>query len=172
MELVYLWLEKYKNIVGQGFNFSPRFRCEYDEKTNELTIDENKNYVNIFPDNINITAIVGENGSGKSSLLLGITNNKILIQKNGRFCTTDFDSKKYKFDEINRVEDYDIVYIDYDLIKLYDVKDWWDYSLQNIYDKNIYRKIENASGWDSNFNIAKYRATCKFNPHQVANFSL
>jgi ABC-type multidrug transport system ATPase subunit len=69
MELVYLWVDKYKNIEKQGFNFSPRFRCEYDEKTNELTIDENKDYVSIFPDNINITAIVGENGSGKSTIL-------------------------------------------------------------------------------------------------------
>lgn len=68
MELVYLWVEDYKNIQKQGFNFSPRFRCEYDEDTKELTIDENKDYVSIFPDNINITAIVGENGSGKSSL--------------------------------------------------------------------------------------------------------
>ena len=37
---------------------------EYDEEKNELTINENKDYVSIFPDNINITAIVGENGSG------------------------------------------------------------------------------------------------------------
>ena len=36
MELVYLWVEEYKNIHKQGFNFSPRFRCEYDEDTKEL----------------------------------------------------------------------------------------------------------------------------------------
>ena len=60
MELVYLWVDKYKNIEKQGFNFSPRFRCEYDEEKNELTINENKDYVSIFPKNINITAIVGE----------------------------------------------------------------------------------------------------------------
>ncbi len=76
MELVYLWVENYKNIKNQGFNFSPRFRCEYDEKTNELTIDENKDYVSIFPDNINITAVVGENGSGKSSLVFDFIMNK------------------------------------------------------------------------------------------------
>ena len=69
MELVYLWVEDYKNIEKQGFNFSPRFRCEYDEEKNELTINENKDYVSIFPKNINITAIVGENGSGKSNIL-------------------------------------------------------------------------------------------------------
>ena len=69
MELVYLWVEDYKNIKKQGFNFSPRFKCDYDEEKNELTIDENKDYLNIFPENINITAIVGENGSGKSNIL-------------------------------------------------------------------------------------------------------
>ena len=36
MELVYLWVEEYKNIIGQGFNFSPRFKFDYNEKTNEL----------------------------------------------------------------------------------------------------------------------------------------
>ena len=75
MELVYLWVEEYKNIHHQGFNFSPRFECSYDEDTNELTIDEKENYVSIFPENINVTAIVGENGSGKSSVL----NNLIQI---------------------------------------------------------------------------------------------
>ncbi|QKF66730.1 ATP-binding protein (AAA domain) [Arcobacter venerupis] len=67
MELVYLWVEEYKNIKNQGFNFSTRFECEFDGKT--LTINENEDYVSIFPDNINVTAIVGENGSGKSNLL-------------------------------------------------------------------------------------------------------
>lgn len=69
MELVYLWVDGYKNIKKQGFNFSPRFECSYDEKTKELTVDEKKDYVSLFPKNINVTAIVGENGSGKSSLI-------------------------------------------------------------------------------------------------------
>jgi predicted ATPase len=69
MELVYLWVEEYKNIKNQGFNFSPRYECEFDGEN--LTIEDkykDKDYMSIFPDNINITAIVGENGSGKSSL--------------------------------------------------------------------------------------------------------
>ena len=65
MELVYLWVEDYKNIHKQGFNFSPRFRCEYDEKTEKLEIidkDETGEFYpkNFFGDNINVTAIVGE----------------------------------------------------------------------------------------------------------------
>ncbi len=71
MELVYLWVEEYKNIKNQGFNFSPKFEFHYNENSNKLTKvkDESTTFKSIFPDNINITAIVGENGSGKSSLL-------------------------------------------------------------------------------------------------------
>lgn len=29
MELVYLWIEDYKNIQKQGFNFSPNFHVEF-----------------------------------------------------------------------------------------------------------------------------------------------
>ncbi|WP_294955555.1 AAA family ATPase [Sulfurovum sp.] len=74
MELVYLWVEEYKNIKNQGFNFSPKFNCDYDGET--LTIKDNvdkkgnKLYIeNFFGDNINVTAIVGKNGSGKTNLL-------------------------------------------------------------------------------------------------------
>ncbi|MDD3834904.1 MAG: ATP-binding protein [Sulfurimonas sp.] len=86
MELVYLWVEEYKNIKNQGFNFSPRFTCdfkaEYEKYTDEngkekerlkdkceLVINPKEFVENFFGENINITAIVGENGSGKSSVL-------------------------------------------------------------------------------------------------------
>lgn len=72
MELVYLWVEKYKNIEKQGFSFSGQYRCEYDDVKNELTISENKEYLYIFPPNINVTAIVGKNGSGKTAVLEAI----------------------------------------------------------------------------------------------------
>lgn len=86
MELVYLWIEDYKNIKRQGFNFSPRFRCEFKAeyyesgklKDNcELEIIPIKDYIKIFPENINITAIVGENGTGKTNLLKLILQNDI-----------------------------------------------------------------------------------------------
>ena len=86
MELVYLWVGKYKNIENQGFNFSPRFECEYDgenlkvcdKKKNEC---KNNEYLeNFFGENINVTAIVGKNGTGKSSivkLLYSLYNNSL-----------------------------------------------------------------------------------------------
>jgi len=80
MELVYLWIEDYKNIKKQGFNFSPKFECSYDEKTNELTINEKEYLENFFGKNINVTAIVGENGSGKSNLLESLL---CIISENG-----------------------------------------------------------------------------------------
>ena len=105
MELVYLWVEGYKNIEKQGFNFSPRFRCEYDEVTKELNIiDKDKTGEfypkNFFGENINVTAIVGENGSGKTTIFnilkeifismelfsepYAISENKIIILLNFR----------------------------------------------------------------------------------------
>ena len=82
MELVYLWVEDYKNIQRQGFNFSPRFECkfydEYEKDENgkeklkadcKLEITPKEHIENFFGDNINVTAIVGKNGSGKSSVL-------------------------------------------------------------------------------------------------------
>ena len=121
MELVYLWVEKYKNIIGQGFNFSPRFECEF--KNGVLTIDENKDYVSIFPENINVTAIVGENGSGKSNLLE-------LISDIGYY-ENPYRKKDYPilFSELVQI----IVY--YDRLK----------NKLNIYKKNLTATINNKS---------------------------
>ena len=82
MELVYLWVEDYKNIKKQGFNFSPRFECKFYDKYDEngklkenckLEIKPKEHIENFFGDNINVTAIVGKNGSGKSRILELIT---------------------------------------------------------------------------------------------------
>ena len=38
MKLIYLWVEKYKNIEKQGFNFDPRWWIEY--KNEKLHVEE------------------------------------------------------------------------------------------------------------------------------------
>ena len=94
MELVYLWVENYKNIQKQGFNFSPRFDCKYEN--NELTIIEKKEdkYIkDFFGENINVTAIVGKNGSGKSSVLECI---KLAIKFYLEGCLSDDISLEYE----------------------------------------------------------------------------
>ncbi len=70
MELIFLWIENYKNIfVDQGFNLSSQYLVTYDKDKKEITIQDNPNHVHLFhKDIVDIKAIVGENGSGKSSL--------------------------------------------------------------------------------------------------------
>ena len=102
MELVYLWVDSYKNIRNQGFNFSPRFECEF--KDGVLTICDkkkkeckNNEYLeNFFGKNINITAIVGENGSGKTSLIDFIyTSINVKDKKKFLFLFSDNNQKYY-----------------------------------------------------------------------------
>ncbi len=107
MELVYLWVEEYKNIRNQGFNFSPRFECEF--KNGNLTICDkkkkecknNESLENLFGKNINVAAIVGENGSGKSNifeaLLSDFMASSIPIDENYKILTAFYKESENKF---------------------------------------------------------------------------
>jgi predicted ATP-binding protein involved in virulence len=71
MELLYVWIEEYKNIKQQGFCFSAEYDIEYTPENNTLKIDKREDYIEGFWGEriTNLTAVVGENGAGKSSLL-------------------------------------------------------------------------------------------------------
>lgn len=120
MELVYLWVEDYKNIQKQGFNFSPNFECEFipvyendklSEKS-ELKITPKENPLkDFFCKDINVTAIVGENGSGKSRILevllsILINNEKInsylIIVKNHNGDLIQYDSLNVNTNDVNK----------------------------------------------------------------------
>ncbi len=76
MELVYIWVRSYRCFQNTGFNFSNRFKITYDGFG--LIIDEElKNPPNFFGNKVkNIIGIVGENGSGKSSILELVSTNQ------------------------------------------------------------------------------------------------
>lgn len=70
MELVYIYIDKYRTFEKCGIPFSDRFSISYDHSKHVLSIAENKNYCNIYPNFIsNINGILGRNASGKTSLL-------------------------------------------------------------------------------------------------------
>lgn len=71
MELLYIWIENFRNIKESGFNFSSQGRFEYNKEKSELTFNQNENFISEFfhKDITNITGIVGRNGTGKSNIL-------------------------------------------------------------------------------------------------------
>lgn len=71
MELVFFWGEKYRNIENESFNFNPVFKFSFCHKKNKLEFKK-IDVLNIFNDarNIsNVTAIIGKNGSGKTTFM-------------------------------------------------------------------------------------------------------
>lgn len=82
MQCVFMWMERYRNYEKQGFNFGGPLRFDYDEELNKLFIQSSPFHIeNFFNPSLfdvkeapsstitNVTAIIGENGTGKSSLL-------------------------------------------------------------------------------------------------------
>ena len=173
MELVYLWIDKYKNIEKQGFCFSPKYKCSYDPDKNELNIEENKNYKSIFPDNINITAIVGKNGSGKSSISkiiflfskFSITDDIskiILVVKNnqGLYYRSNFDIKT----NINKLEEnkyigFEIYSYFADHINVHNIGNYFfignEENVIKLDQKNIIKIMINLK-FDKNFKLSSF----------------
>lgn len=69
MELLYIHIKKYKKLENVGFCFSNKYSISFQENT--LVIKENENFVKDFFSNkiSNLTGIVGENGTGKTTVL-------------------------------------------------------------------------------------------------------
>lgn len=69
MELIYMWIEEYKNLKNIGFNFSSKFDVEFNENHKYILIDKSET-PNTFDGKIKeVTAIIGRNGSGKTNIL-------------------------------------------------------------------------------------------------------
>lgn len=81
VELLYAWIncDETGFIQKQGFNFSPKYTFDMVESPKgyyTLNYRENKNYPNVweFGSIVNLTAVIGQNGSGKSALLKHLAN--------------------------------------------------------------------------------------------------
>ncbi|MFJ9385210.1 AAA family ATPase [Peribacillus sp. NPDC101481] len=72
MELLYAYIKSYKNINEQEIYFSNKYDIHYNQNRGNLKIEKNEEYINFFKYEekvINISAIVGRNGVGKTNIL-------------------------------------------------------------------------------------------------------
>lgn len=71
MEFLYIYIKQYKGVSNLGINLSNEFKFQFDGEKNELIISSAQHYIpNFFGENItNLTAIIGENGAGKTTAL-------------------------------------------------------------------------------------------------------
>ncbi len=75
MKLLYLWIENHKDMIkNQSFNISSSYHIDFNIDFNRLHISKNKEYIeNFYGNNIlDITAIVGRNGVGKTTITRGL----------------------------------------------------------------------------------------------------
>lgn len=77
MELIYLWINKYKNLNDIGILLNPSYTVDMlktdKEGKKNIYLSKKKDYINIFGNNLNITTIIGNNGSGKSTIINAIS---------------------------------------------------------------------------------------------------
>lgn len=74
MEIVFVWIDKFRNLEKAGFNLGSEYSYELEiDETNracKLTRTRNENFIpDFFKPFLNISAIVGKNASGKSSFI-------------------------------------------------------------------------------------------------------
>lgn len=83
MKLIYLWIENYQHIKDQGYIFNASYDVKYDKEGNKFSVSKKKSIDSIlYGDKISVTAIVGDNGVGKSTLLDAVRT--VLFDKSRR----------------------------------------------------------------------------------------
>jgi len=81
MEIVYLFIKDHVKLKSQNLNFGSEYIFNYYEESKKLDIIKNDLYINNhykLDENVkflNVTSIIGQNGTGKTSILNFIKNN-------------------------------------------------------------------------------------------------
>jgi predicted ATP-dependent endonuclease of OLD family len=77
MQIVYLFIKEFKKIKNQNLNFGSEYIFDYSEERKILSIQKNELYINghyktnenEFAEILNVTSIIGQNGTGKTTIL-------------------------------------------------------------------------------------------------------
>jgi len=114
MRLIFAYIENFKNIKKQSFNFDSKYKCKYDYKNRMLEIEKNEHNIKIFSESIVFNVIVGQNGSGKTSLIeflmLMFFNSEeyketlegfVLLEENEKIYISYYGMKNVAFKKIN-----------------------------------------------------------------------
>lgn len=121
MEICYYWIDKFGNVIeNMGYNFGSEliftFKPSDKPGENELIVEENELYIkgffNVYSNEkiVNITAVVGRNGVGKTSFLRAIKN---LFIDEGITALRDDNGNLYgekRILVIKNGEEYEIIY--------------------------------------------------------------
>ncbi|MET3321032.1 UNVERIFIED_ORG: putative ATPase [Peribacillus simplex] len=171
MRLSYIYVEEYGKMKKLELNFDPVIKYNYHFKDKKLIVQKNKNFIKSFFDSDervkNITAIIGANGSGKTSTLELIKDiySKKEIFSNGKFILIFTEEKsniqtshiyyhsslieKFKEDEVNVVKHPYFTEIlqngAYDTVELSNVKTPCIF-FSNIFDGLFEQEITSDSG--------------------------
>jgi predicted ATP-binding protein involved in virulence len=146
MELLYLWINRsdHNCIKQQEFNFSPLYKFKVDDLKNPRNLScEKKNTINLFNSSVdngkinNITAVVGSNGAGKTTILSFIANNN---------CFSKFNSGLgYERNDANEYEHHKSIYVfneNEKLIIYYNLEEKLTCNFDVLH-KNVYWNKEN-----------------------------
>ncbi|MCD7878800.1 MAG: ATP-binding protein, partial [Candidatus Gastranaerophilales bacterium] len=103
MELIYLWIDGYKNLKNFEITLNSSYkgiRSQQECKNGKFKIilKERPDCLNIFGKNLNIMTLIGQNGSGKSNIINALSS----ILRNISLChnTSFYDENEYDDNEI------------------------------------------------------------------------
>lgn len=157
MELIYTYIKNYRTFENQQISFSNKFSVIYDQENIMLSISENKNYFNLYPDNIvNISGILGKNASGKTSLL-SLIGSKIDERHRGHeiFANDEKDPhKKFQLHSLEKSSEIDNIQYNSSYFLIYYLGRDENGSLSFIFETNTPQKyiriFENSEEWTKN----------------------
>lgn len=94
IKIHYIWFKDYGCFHDQEFNFSTKYKFNYNSDNKTIkAVENNSEYIdNFFGNNIDLTAVVGQNGTGKTTLLRfiqGLRNGDIIDAEYVIVCESD-----------------------------------------------------------------------------------